>query len=140
MPTSNERFATAITCIDGRVQRPVSDWVKLHVNVDHVDLVTEPGPDMVLSTGPKGLIDEVLRKAAFSVRHHFSPVVILAGHDSCAANPISREEHIEQIKDGVEVILSYRLGVRVLGLWVSEWGSIEVVWDTQSPDKVRSFL
>lgn len=140
MPVSNERFATAITCIDGRVQRPVSDWVKLHVNVDHVDLVTEPGPDRVLSSGPKNMIDEVLRKVAFSVRHHFSPVVILAGHDNCAANPVSREEHIEQIKDGVEVILSYHLKVRVIGLWVGEWGSIQVLWDTQSAENIPKFF
>lgn len=140
MPVSNEKFATAITCIDGRVQRPVSDWVKLHVNVDHVDLVTEPGPDKVLSSGPTSLIDEVLRKVAFSVRHHFSPVVILAGHDNCAANQVSREEHIEQIKDGVEVILSYHLKVRVIGLWVGEWGSIELLWDTQTPETMRSFM
>lgn len=140
MPVSNERFATAITCIDGRVQRPVSDWVKLHVNVDHVDLVTEPGPDRVLSSGPKNMIDEVLRKVAFSVRHHFSPVVVLAGHDNCAANPVSREEHIEQIKDGVEVILSYRLKVRVIGLWVGEWGSIQVLWDTQSAENIPKFF
>jgi carbonic anhydrase len=140
MPVSNERFATAITCIDGRVQRPVSDWVKLHVNVDHVDLVTEPGPDKVLSSGQSKLIDEVLRKVAFSVRHHFSPVVVLAGHDSCAANPVSREEHIEQILDGVEVILSYRLKVRVMGLWVGEWGSIELLWDTEANKSVPSFL
>jgi carbonic anhydrase len=140
MPISNERFATAITCIDGRVQRPVSDWVKLHVNVHHVDLVTEPGPDKVLSSGPSSLIDEVMRKVAFSVRHHFSPVVVLAGHDNCAANPVSREEHIEQIMDGVEVILSYHTHLRVLGLWVNEWGSVELLWDTQTQESIRSFL
>jgi len=140
MPLANERFATAITCIDGRVQRPVSDWVKLHLNVDHVDLVTEPGPDEVLSSGQMKMIDEVLRKVAFSVRHHFSPVVVLAGHDGCAANPVSREEHIEQIMDGVDVILSYHLKVRVMGLWVGEWGSIELLWDTETKKDVPSFL
>jgi carbonic anhydrase len=140
MSISNEKFATAITCIDGRVQRPVSDWVKLITNVQHVDLITEPGPDKVLSEGPRHMIDEVMRKVAFSVRHHFSPVVALAGHDNCAANPVSREEHINQVMDGVEMILSYHLKVRVLGLWVNEWGSVELLWDTQTQESVRSFL
>ncbi len=139
MPT-NERFATAITCIDGRVQRPVSDWVKLHVNVHHVDLITEPGPDKVFSEGPSRVIEDMMRKVAFSVRHHFSPVVALAGHDGCAANAASREEHARQILEGVDVILGYKLQVRVLGLWVNEWGSVELLWDTQTREDMQSFL
>ena len=137
---SNETFATAITCIDGRVQRPVSDWMRLHVNVHHVDLITEPGPDNVFSDGVAPLIEEMMRKVSFSVRHHFSEVVALAGHDHCAANPASREEHIEQIITGVEVILSYRLHVRVLGLWLNEWGSVELLWDTAASEPRLSSL
>jgi carbonic anhydrase len=137
---TNDRFATAITCIDGRVQRPITDWMKLHLNVDHVDLVTEPGADKVLSDGPDHLIQDVMRKVSFSLRHHFSQTVAISGHDTCAANPVSREEHIEQIKDAIEVILSYRVHVRVLGLWVNEWGSVELVWDSESSDLARSSL
>ncbi|MEO8435449.1 MAG: carbonic anhydrase [Pyrinomonadaceae bacterium] len=140
MPQKSERFATAITCIDGRVQRPVTDWVKWHTNVHHVDLITEPGPDKVLSGGPQQLIDDIIRKVAFSVRYHFSPVVALSGHHDCAANAATREEHIEQILAGAEVILSYNLNVRVLALWVSEWDSVELLGDTQSREPVRSFL
>jgi len=139
MSNSNERFGTAITCIDGRVQRPVSDWVKFNFNVHHVDLITEPGPDKVLSTGPSHLIEDVMRKVAFSVRHHFSPIVAVSGHDTCAANPVSREEHVQQILDGVEVVLSYNLNVRVVGLWVSEWGSVELLWDTHAKSEAPNF-
>jgi len=135
-----DTFATAITCIDGRVQRPVTDWVKLHVNVHHVDLITEPGPDRVFSSGPSELVDEVMRKVSFSVRHHFSEVVILSGHDTCAANAVSKEEHREQILDGVERILTFRLKVRVLGIWVNEWGSVDLIYDSQAPQTIRSFL
>ena len=45
-------FGTAISCIDGRVQQPVSDWLKLYCHVRWVDLVTEPGPDRLLAAGP----------------------------------------------------------------------------------------
>ena len=135
-----DTFATAITCIDGRVQRPVTDWVKLQFNVHHVDLITEPGPDKVLSSGPQQMVEDMMRKVAFSVRHHFSEVVVVSGHDTCAANAVSKEEHVEQILDGVEKILSYRLKVRVLGIWVDEWGSVELVYDSQGTDKLHSFL
>ena len=135
-----DTFATAVTCIDGRVQRPVTDWVRLHLNVDYVDLITEPGPDKVFSEGPPEIMQDMMRKVSFSVRHHFSKVVVLSGHDTCAANGVSREQHFEQILDGVERILEFRLNVRVIGLWVGEFGSIEVVYDSQPAEPSRSFL
>jgi carbonic anhydrase len=130
------KFATAITCIDGRVQQPVVDWMKLHMNVEYVDLVTEPGPDKVLSEGTTYVVDEIVRKAKFSVQHHASPVVALCGHHDCAANSADKEEHFEQILEGVRVLLSYHFNVRVLGLWLGEWNSIELVWDSQTEQRV----
>ena len=135
MPRETDRFATAITCIDGRVQRPVVDWVKGNFNVHYVDLITEPGPDKVLSSGPASLIEDVVRRVLFSVRHHFSPVVALTGHYDCAANAASREEHLEQIQEGVKVLVAYNMNVRVLGLWVNEWESVDLVCDPQSLDR-----
>jgi carbonic anhydrase len=134
------KFATAITCIDGRVQQPISDWVKLHTNVDYVDLVTEPGPDKVLSSGPSNLLEDIIRRARFSVLHHQSPVVAVTGHHDCAANDADREEHIEQILEGVRVVLAHQLGVRILGLWLNEWHSVELVWDTQTRQAPTNFL
>lgn len=136
----SHKFATAITCIDGRVQQPVADWMKLHTNVDYVDLITEPGPDKVLSSESTYVVDEIIRKVSFSVRYHESAVVALCGHYDCAANHAGREEHIEQIREGVRVLLSYDLKVRILGLWLSEWNSVELVWDTQESEARRSFL
>jgi carbonic anhydrase len=136
----SHKFATAITCIDGRVQQPVADWMKLHTNVHYVDLVTEPGPDKVLSSESTYIVDEIIRKVSFSVQYHESPVVALCGHHDCAANHADREEHIEQIREGVRVLLSYNLNVRILGLWLNEWNSVELVWDTQEREERRSFL
>ncbi len=137
---TQNKFATAITCIDGRVQQPIADWMKLNVNVHYVDLITEPGPDKLLSRGPTHLIAEVVRKASFSLQHHASTVVALAGHHDCAANAAGKEEHVEQILEGVRVLLSYNLNARILGLWLNEWNSVELVWDTQEREPVRSYL
>ena len=131
------KFATAITCIDGRVQQPVADWMKLHTNVEYVDLITEPGPDKVLSSETTYVVDEIIRKVSFSVKYHESPVVALCGHHDCAANHANREEHIEQIMLGVQVLQSYDLNVRLLGLWLSEWGSVELVCDTEQREKLE---
>ncbi len=133
-------FATAITCIDGRVQQPIVDWMKLNLNVRYVDLITEPGPDMVLSSGPPNLISEIIRKVSFSVRYHASGVVAVSGHHDCAANVTDKEEHIEQILDGVRVLISHHINARVLGLWLGEWNSVELVWDTQEREGTRGYL
>lgn len=135
-----DTFATAITCIDGRVQQPVADWVKLRFNVRYVDLITEPGPDRALSQGAEEIITAMVRKALFSINHHHSSIVALAGHDTCAANPVSKEEHFEQILEGVRVLISYELPARIVGLWVNEWGSVDLVWDTKGREPVRSYL
>jgi len=140
MPSSRDKFATAITCIDGRVQQPIADWMKLYTNVDYVDLVTEPGPDKALSDGPSHVIDEIVRKVSFSILHHSSNVVAVTGHHDCAANDADKEEHIEQILDGIRVLHSYEINVRMLGLWLNEWNSVEVVWDTQERERVKNFL
>ena len=135
-----DTFATAINCIDGRVQQPVADWVKLHLNVRYVDLITEPGPDKALAQAVAEIITEVLRKVRFSITHHNSSVVVLAGHDKCAANPVSKEEHIEQIIEGVKVLVACELPARIVGVWVNEWGSVDLICDTKEREPVRSYL
>jgi carbonic anhydrase len=135
-----DAFATAITCIDGRIQQPVNDWVKLLMNVRYVDLITEPGPDKALSEGSLEIRNDVLRKVWFSIRHHHSKVVVLVGHDSCAANSASREEHIQQTIEGVKFLVSCQMDVRVVGLWVNEWGSVDQICDTKERELVTSYL
>ena len=137
---NRNKFATAITCIDGRVQQPIADWMKLNLNVHYVDLITEPGPDKALSDGPVHIIDEIVRKVSFSILNHSSNVVALTGHYDCAANDADKEEHIEQILEGIRVLLSYRLNARVLGLYLNEWNSVELVWDTQERERAISLL
>ena len=140
MPTPRDKFATAITCIDGRVQQPIVDWMKLNTNVDYVDLITEPGPDKALNDGPVHIINEIVRKVSFSILHHSSNIVAVTGHYDCAANDADKEEHIEQILEGVRVLLSYQINARVLGLWLNEWNSVELVWDTQERKRITGSL
>jgi carbonic anhydrase len=119
-------FATAITCIDGRVQQPVSDWVRLHMNVRYVDLITEPGPDKVVAEA-QPILSDMIRKVKFSLRHHNSNVVVLSGHHDCAANHASKEEHIEHILEGLEVLRGYELQARLVGVWLNEWNSVDLI-------------
>ncbi|MSP79416.1 MAG: hypothetical protein EXR67_07760 [Dehalococcoidia bacterium] len=126
--TTDHHFGTAVTCVDGRVQQPVGEWVKNKYHVDYVDMVTEPGADMELSKVASGVIEATKKKVALSVNAHKSQVIIVAGHFQCAANPTTKEEHIAQIKRSAQLIASWDHPVPVVGLWINEhWKPEEVV-------------
>ena len=121
------KFGTAINCIDGRAQRPVSEWVKKNQSVDFVDTVTEPGADKALLMGNEDRIDQVKTKVNISIKAHGSSVIVIAGHHDCAGNPVSKEEHVEQIKKSVDIIKSWNFPVKVFGLWVNDHWTIDQI-------------
>jgi len=124
------RFATAINCIDGRVQSPVCERVRERFGVEYVDMITEPGADKVVALGGPETIDSIKQKVVLSIEGHHSSVVAVVAHHDCLANPVSRKEHLDYIKQSVERVVSWGLPVRVIGLWVNEWWRAEIVLDT----------
>lgn len=120
------KFATAINCIDGRTQNPVSEWIKKNHSADYVDTVTEPGCDKTLLQNLEK-IDQIKAKVQISINAHGSSLIAIAGHHDCAGNPVSKDEHIAQIKKSVEIIKSWNLPVKVVGLWVNDQWKIEQV-------------
>ncbi|MBA2682693.1 MAG: hypothetical protein H0U76_30420 [Ktedonobacteraceae bacterium] len=123
-------FATVINCIDGRARNPVANWVRLNLRLQYIDFITEPGPDKVITQGTAAEIAELKRKVQVSQTAHHSAVIVLAGHHDCAGNPVSEAEHRAQISQGAQVIASWGLNMRVIGLWITpEWG-IEPLCDT----------
>lgn len=131
MATGN--FATAINCIDGRTVRPVVDWLAQHLNVDYIDLITEPGPEKMLTQGTAEQIDDIKRKVLVSVRAHHSQTVALVAHYDCAGNPVTEDEHKAQVLRGCHALQALGLGVRVLGLWVNDAWQVEVGCDLPAP-------
>jgi hypothetical protein len=124
---SIHRFGALINCIDGRVQERVARWLKLNHQLDYIDTITEPGPDKQLADGGTEIIAALRRKVEFAVTVHKPGLVALAGHHDCLANPVARQEHIDQIKRGVEIIRLWNLPVTVIGLWINEHGTVEPV-------------
>jgi hypothetical protein len=103
--------------------------MKLHLNVDYVDLITEPGPDKALAVATDATAT-VFKKVRFSASAHNPVAVAIAGHHDCIANPVSKEEHLVQIKDAVRIIIGWGIRIRTIGLWVNEWNWVDVVHDT----------
>lgn len=124
------RFATAINCIDGRTQRPVSEWIRIQFSVDYVDTITQPGPEAALTRGPASAIEVMRQNVGVSVQAHQSQLIAVAAHHECAGNPVSDDEHKAQVRAACEVIAKWGFPARIVGLWVNEWWQIEVVSDT----------
>jgi carbonic anhydrase len=127
MGMSEHTFATAITCMDGRIQLPVIQWVMQHAHVDYVDLVTEPGADHALATWQITKLLAIKERVVVSVQRHGSHIVVVVGHYDCAAAPGSEEDHRKQIEQAVKVVQSWNLGVKTAGLWVNDQWQVEPI-------------
>jgi hypothetical protein len=119
------KFATSVSCIDGRIQIPLTNWIKENFSVDYVDTITEPGIDKQVADNTD--LESIKIKVGISINKHESELIVVSGHYDCAGNPVSNEEHITQIKKGIEVISSWNLGVKVVGVWVDDTWKINAV-------------
>jgi len=107
-------FVAAINCIDGRIQRSVTELAMQNFGADYVDLITELGPEKLLSENiASDIIESIKRRTLISITKHKSKIVIITGHHDCAANPATEEEHRRQIKVAVENIKEWNLDVDV---------------------------
>ena len=118
------KFGTLINCIDGRTQLPAISWIKENYSLDYVDNITEPGPDKLVS---EGKIELLKPKINISIKLHGSNLVVVSGHHNCAGNPISKEEHLTQIRKSIGVIKSLEMSVEVIGIWINDKWEIEPV-------------
>jgi len=126
------KFATVLTCMDGRVHEPVANWIKEHFDVDYVDTITEPGADVLLTESLIWQSDKIKSRVLISVEKHGSRAMAVVGHHDCAGNPVSPEKHKEMIRKSAEEIAKWELPIRVVGLWVGENWQPEIVCDSSA--------
>jgi hypothetical protein len=122
-----EKFATSINCIDGRIQIPVSNWIKQKYFVDYVDVISHPGSDKVIGEKIIEGIAEIKSKVLVSINAHNSKLIVISGHHDCAGNPVSKEMHMTQIKKSINLIKSWDYPVTVIGIWVNDKWEIEEI-------------
>lgn len=121
-------FATAINCMDGRVQVPVMEFLKKKYGVDYVDMITEAGSNGILAAKrDQAIIDSIKRRVGISTTKHGSKHIAIAGHHDCAGNPVDKETHLAHIRSAIKVVKSWGVNAEVIGLWVDdEWKVSEV--------------
>jgi len=117
-----KEFATAINCIDGRAQKPVLEYMQKTFNVDYVDMITEPGPNKILSEGKDvNVIESLKKKVEISVEKHNSQIMAVAAHYDCAGNPEREDVQKEHLLKTVDVIASWGFPVKkIIALWLDE--------------------
>jgi hypothetical protein len=114
----NEKsFATSLSCIDGRVQLPMINWIKEKYSVDFVDTITAPGIDKVIFDGD---VESIRKSVMISISNHKSSHIVISGHFGCAGNPVSEDEHFIHIKKSVDIVNSWNLDADVIGVWIDE--------------------
>ena len=119
------KFATSVSCMDGRIQLPLAKWIKENYSVDFVDAITEPGVDKTVAANSD--LESIKFKIGISINVHKSELIVISGHSDCAGNPVSAEEHISQIKKGIEVISLWNTGAKVIGVWVDDSWIVNVI-------------
>jgi hypothetical protein len=117
--------------MDGRTQLPLNKWMREEFKVDYVDTITEPGPNGILARGQGPLVESIKNRVDISVNGHGSRIVVLVGHYDCAGNPGPREIQDRQVLQGIELIRTWELPVRILGVWVGEDWKVEVIHDSE---------
>jgi len=114
--------------MDGRVQEPVARFLKKKFRVDHVDMITEPGPDKILARNrKKPAIASIKGRVKISTQKHGSKVIAVAGHHDCAGHSVNKARHTEDIMRSVANITQWGLASTVLGLWVNRNGHVEEI-------------
>lgn len=130
MSAEHGTFATAVGCMDGRVQDPVAAFAKDKWGVDYVDAITEAGLVKHFAEpheeGPhthphtQHILETIKMKVIdVSVQKHNSRGIVVHGHTECAGNPVSDEQQRADILAATSVIREMEPGVEVVPVFLT---------------------
>lgn len=125
---SDTTFATLLNCMDGRVQIPVNRFLQDRWGMPHIDTITEAGIVRFLSSESGSPVSSAaLDKIRISLEKHGSQKIALAAHAGCAGNPVADEIQKNEILQGVDFLKQQFPECEILGLWVNDQWTVEVV-------------
>lgn len=124
-----KEFGTVLTCMDGRIQRKVSDYLLATFGVRNIDTVTAAGMIRHLSS-ETDRTPAILGDLDVSVSKHGSENIAVVAHHDCAGNPTSDKAQRDQISEAVTRIGDRHPDAEVIGLWLDRNWTVE---------RIRSF-
>jgi carbonic anhydrase len=121
-------FATSVSCMDGRVQEPISRYLKEKFRIDFIDTITEPGPNKILAeNSPVVKIESIRQRIEISLNKHKSNLIAVSGHYDCAGNPTTMENQLGQIRTAIEHLSKWYPSVKIIGLWIDDNWKVQEV-------------
>lgn len=96
--------------------------------MEHVDLVTEAGVVKILAHDPESLeAYSIYKRIDFAIKAHNSSGIATVAYHDCAGNPVSEEQQIKQLQDGLEILAARYPVLETLALWIDErWDVHEI--------------
>ena len=56
-------------------------------------------------------------------------MVVVVSHHDCTGNPVSKEEHLEQLESAIKRVALWGFPVRLCGIWVNSQWQVELIHD-----------
>ncbi len=114
--------------MDGRFTETVTHFLRQRLNVDHVNLLTGPGPVAGFADGePDDYVAPILRGVRLSVESLGVRSVAIMAHQGCLGNPADDAVQRRQLFKASEKLERELPGVEILPLWVKLDGAVEVL-------------
>ena len=106
--------------MDGRTQLPVIAFLLKRFQALYVDMVTEPGPNLLLAhqtdlTRVRSILDRV----DISVHHHRSEAIAVVGHADCAGNPDAEKDQHRHLRDAAAFLKKRYPDAEVIAVWAN---------------------
>jgi len=132
-------FCTAVNCMDGRVQLPVINYLKERFSANHVDMITEPGPNRILSELTASMIvGSIITRIDLSIQRHSSRGIAIVGHHDCAYNPSQKEEQISHNQESIIFLKNRFPNVEIIGLWVDQYWQVFEIDNTIRKKNIKT--
>lgn len=129
MSQAGETFFTVVGCMDGRIQEIMAKYGSEKFNAEYPDTITEAGIVGLIANPPAGgpdpeFVNNLKFKLLVSIEKHHSKGILVDGHAECAGNPVSDEQHKDDVRKSVEFIRSLiEDRVPVIGIFVERTGN-----------------
>ena len=121
-----DSFGTVLVCMDGRIQRKVSDYLTASFGVRHLDTITTSGTVKHLAEDTDQT-EILLANLDVSMAAHGSRHVAVVAHHDCAGNPVADKTQRQQVSTAVAWLSGKYPDADVIGLWLGDNWIIEKV-------------
>jgi carbonic anhydrase len=114
--------------MDGRIQKPVLEYLEKKFPGYYPDTVTEPGPVRIIANKGYSLLNtSIMERVNISLNKHNAEAIFIVAHPDCAGNPVSKKRQLEQLEKAKKRVRAFHKDIPVYGLWVENNREVEEI-------------